>query len=137
MGMAPSQRTARPNDTLSGHTYWLHALLQTADYRPAHAIRCRSCKAAVTGRDHAFRLGASDQHSFINPHGLQYRVRCYRNAPGCDLHGRPTADHSWFHGYRWQLAFCCDCTEHLGWHYQRGEQDAFYALIITKLVSCD
>ena len=31
------------------------------------------------------------------------------------LHGRPTAQDTWFPGYHWQSASCAHCYTHLGW----------------------
>ena len=33
------------------------------------------------------------------------------------LHGDPSAEHSWFPGYRWTIATCGTCGVHMGWRF--------------------
>lgn len=97
-------------------------------------LLCRFCHAPVARARDAIRIGSNHYYHFINPHGIEFQIGCYRQAPGCDIRGNASEHHSWFPGFRWQLAVCGDCHEHLGWLYQRQEQDSFYGLIVDKLV---
>jgi len=113
---------------------WLPQWHDDAELPRHELILCRFCHAAITSQRQARVIGASHQHRFMNPSGLQFLVGCFQQAPGCDISGRATQEYCWFPGYAWQLAKCCDCGEHLGWFYQDGESDQFYGLIVDKLV---
>ncbi|MDZ7736583.1 MAG: cereblon family protein [Gammaproteobacteria bacterium] len=74
-------------------------------------------------------------HTCTNPHGIIYRIGCFSAAPGCSEVGPAFSEFSWFSGYRWQVAICGNCQEHLGWHFH-GEQ-SFYGLIHDRLSAAD
>lgn len=97
-------------------------------------LLCRFCHAPVARAGDALRIGPHHQYHFSNPYGIRFQVGCYRQAPGCDIHGEPTAADTWFRGYQWRLALCGDCHEHLGWYFQRDEQRDFFGLIVDKLI---
>ena len=101
--------------------------------RNAPLIRCQFCTAPVTRQSAQTAVDGAHRHRFTNPHGFRYTIVCYREAPGCALHGEPVAEFTWFPGYSWQLALCGSCQEHLGWYYQR-HQHFFYGLIADKLL---
>ena len=67
-------------------------------------------------------------HEAENPHGHRYRVRCFRRAGGLETTSNPSAEWSWFPGYRWESQACAGCGALAGWRFLR-EDDAFYALI--------
>jgi hypothetical protein len=96
-------------------------------------VLCRFCHAPITSLRDELVVGNRHQHQFTNPDGIHFTIGCFRQAPGCDIHGPAIVEYSWFDGYTWQLAQCTDCGEHLGWFYQSGERDQFYGLIIDKL----
>lgn len=96
-------------------------------------ILCRFCHAPVTSLNEEKIVSGVHRHYFINPYGTAYVVGCFSHAPGCDIRGTATVNHSWFPGFAWQLASCIDCGEHLGWFYQNGEQQQFFGLIADKL----
>jgi len=105
-----------------------------ADVDQGNKIRCRSCEHVISDERQRITVDNSHTHNRINPNGVEYYFQCFRAAPGCDTHGIATAEHTWFAGYRWQIVFCNNCGEHLGWYFQ-GEA-SFYGLIIARLV-CD
>ncbi|MDH4321940.1 MAG: cereblon family protein [Desulfobulbaceae bacterium] len=97
-------------------------------------IRCAACAASVTSEDQAIAVDHGHTHTFPNPHGLVFTIRCFATATGCLTHGAATPEFSWFAGYRWRLALCRECLTHLGWQYL-GNGDAFFGLIVAKLRS--
>ncbi len=96
-------------------------------------ILCRFCHAPVTSLHEEQVISGGHSHYFINPYGTAYVVGCFRQAPGCDIRGTATRNHSWFPGFAWQLASCTDCGEHLGWFYENSEREQFFGLIVDKL----
>jgi len=112
---------------------FLPDLQESAELPRADLILCRFCHAAITSQREQLEIGSGHQHRFINPHGLQFLIGCFRLAPGCDIAGLASNEYSWFQGHSWQSARCSDCGEHLGWFYQNGEAHQFFGLIVDKL----
>jgi hypothetical protein len=112
--------------------------LQEPDVLPQpeleQAICCAVCSQSVTARRHFLEVEGSHERTFRNPAGYSFHVLCFREAPGCRVQGRPTTEASWFAGTAWSFAFCQGCGQHLGWHYGRGEQPAFFGLVAPRLV---
>jgi hypothetical protein len=100
--------------------------------RHARPILCAACRAPVTTRADRTTMRGEHEHYVVNPHGYDFRVGCYRSAPGCLPVGEPSADFSWFPGFRWQIALCAACSTHLGWRFTGGNAP-FFALIIDRL----
>jgi hypothetical protein len=105
-----------------------------ADDDSGAPLRCAACGAAITDRRSAISVGESHEHTFVNPAGIIYRVRCFSAAPGCSEKGTFTAELSWFPGFGWRYAFCSSCEEHLGWVYRSAGGESFFGLIAEKLV---
>ncbi len=97
-------------------------------------IRCAACAASITSDDQAITVDNGHTHTFPNPHGLVFTIRCFATASGCSTHGAATPEFSWFVGYRWRIALCRECLAHLGWQYL-GAGDAFFGLIAARLRS--
>jgi hypothetical protein len=96
-------------------------------------IVCRVCGFPVCHPDSAITVAGAHRHTFANPHGIVFEIGCFRNAPGCARVGPATDDFTWFAGYRWRIAICAGCHEHLGWRFE-GTGDSFYGLILDRLV---
>lgn len=105
------------------------------DCDPESIICCRLCGAAITSQDEQIKIGLSHRHRFTNPAGITYGIACYQNAAGCSISEQPTEEQSWFGGYRWQLASCSECAEHLGWYYQNRQDRYFFGLIVDRLLA--
>lgn len=101
---------------------------------PEKVVRCRECGHAITRSREAIERGGGHEHTFRNPAGYSFHVVIYARAPGCVCAGRPTLEATWFPGFAWCFALCGECRHHLGWRYARGEQEAFFGLIATRLV---
>ncbi len=96
------------------------------------SLRCRLCSLEITSPQAAVSRRDSHQHTFCNPMGLVFELACYRQAPGCLVHGHPSNEFCWFEGYVWQYAACRRCHAHLGWYFTAGD-DAFFGLIRDRL----
>jgi hypothetical protein len=81
------------------------------------AYRCSFCNSMVTSSDRIISIDGSSGHCFTNPTGLRCEFRTFSSCPGALSYGHPTIEHSWFPEYRWSLALCRQCKNHLGWHY--------------------
>ena len=95
---------------------------------------CLSCHVLITNQDERVPIQGAHEHMCTNPHGLTFRVGCFRSARGCRHFGEATSEHTWFQGYRWRIALCAKCQTHLGWIFE-APVDGFYGLILDRLTS--
>ncbi len=96
-------------------------------------LLCSTCSAVITEQRHAFSINGGHEHTFFNPAGIAFEVRCFLLAPGCLVQGKASTDFSWFDGYRWQYATCGNCLTHLGWFFI-ARKHSFFSLICNKLL---
>jgi hypothetical protein len=94
-------------------------------------IRCRQCRAEVTRGALAVSRGGAHEHTFRNPAGYSWTVRCFRDA-SCTTAGAFTSEASWFAGCAWCYAHCASCSCHLGWWFV-GSAPSFVALIVPRI----
>lgn len=98
------------------------------------ALFCRFCGKQITELRFAIEMSDDHHHTFFNPAGIIYEIRCFSQAEGCVRHGPSTDEFSWFPGYTWRLALCSECFVHMGWYFSSGTL-GFYGLIGKNLVS--
>jgi hypothetical protein len=97
-------------------------------------IVCAACGQRVTREQDRLVVNGAHEHAFTNPHGIHYRIGCFRDAPGCSELGPATDEWTWFSGYRWRVAVCTSCGMHLGWTYHSlSDLDRFFGLILARL----
>lgn len=93
---------------------------------------CRQCGNRITSEASRITVNGSHTHAFFNPAGILFELGCFREAPGCSVHGEASPHFTWFAGYVWRLALCGRCAVHLGWQFE--DQDAtFFCLILSHL----
>lgn len=112
----------------------IEQIIENSTRGDGNLLLCRTCSNPITSESEKIAIGLSHDYRFTNPLGVTYSIGCYQNAPGCSLAGEPTADDSWFGGYRWQVALCAECQQHLGWYYQNDKLRFFFGLIPDRLV---
>lgn len=95
-------------------------------------ILCAHCGNPITHTRSLCDINGDSEHRCLNPAGIYFHIQCYLTAPGCMRLGPSTAEHCWFGGYHWQLAYCSQCQSHLGWHYN-GRIPNFFGLIKNRL----
>jgi hypothetical protein len=95
-------------------------------------VRCARCRAEVTTGALAVERGGAHQHTFRNPAGYSWTIRCFSDASGCTSAGAFTAEATWFAGYQWCFAVCATCGRHLGWWYV-GSGPSFVGLITSRI----
>ncbi len=95
-------------------------------------IRCAQCREVVTTAKLAVQRNGAHEHTFRNPAGYSWTIRCFRDAGGCTAAGAFTPEASWFAGYQWCYALCAGCARHLGWWFV-GSGPSFVALIAGRI----
>jgi hypothetical protein len=127
-------------------------LLQRTPQRPADSHRpdertapeddtgrilvCGSCLHAITTTGASIEMAGSHAHTFSNPHGLVFHIRCFAVAPGCVAASEASTYFSWFAGYAWKVAVCRGCAEHLGWLFL-SDDSRFHGLIADRLAETE
>ena len=72
-------------------------------------------------------------YSATNPGDIRFDVIRLSFKPSVIISSEPSAEHSWFPPYRWQMASCI-CGQHLGWSFLDDDlQNSFLGIIVTKL----
>jgi hypothetical protein len=98
-------------------------------------IVCAVCERAITSPRLATAVKGAHEHTFRNPQGVDFRIGCFTEAPGCSAAGEISSVWTWFPGMTWQPEICAACGEHLGWIYRRPASldPAFHGLILDRL----
>lgn len=109
----------------------LHEPASTGE-RTEPPLRCTTCLADITRPDAAIEINGAHSHTFLNPAGQVFRIRCFANAPGALPSGEESDYWTWFAGHRWQACLCRSCCEHLGWRFS-GAGAEFYGLIHERI----
>ena len=85
------------------------------------SLTCRRCGVAVAKMsDIVVVSDGGATGSYVNPGGVVHdmvTVRPRNAGRELRLHGDPSAEHSWFPGYRWTIATCGTCGVHVGWRF--------------------
>ena len=97
-------------------------------------LYCKHCGLQITTLRHAIEVNGQHHHTFFNPAGIIYEIRCFRAAPGCSRYGPESSEFTWFAGFTWQITICSACEVHLGWYFSSPHAD-FFGLIRKNLKS--
>jgi len=95
---------------------------------------CGHCGHPIAREADRIAVGGNLTHDCTNPHGMTFRIGCFRHARGCKTVGPSTDEFTWFAGYVWTVAVCRNCDSHLGWLF-RAVSDRFYGLILDRLAA--
>jgi hypothetical protein len=97
-------------------------------------ILCRDCLHPVTRPSDRIGVQGRHRHTFANPHGVVYEIGCFRSVLGCGVIGPASDEFTWFAGHYWRVCVCAACLVHLGWRFASTGGEAFYGLILDRLV---
>jgi hypothetical protein len=100
--------------------------------QPEKAILCATCDSPIARRSDILEVNGKHEHTFINPLGVIYRIRCFSAATGIDEVGEPSDEFTWFRGYCWRVAICRNCSNHIGWTFTSSSSQ-FYGLIAEQI----
>lgn len=100
--------------------------------RTVRIIYCVSCGTPLALASDAIIVAGQHEHSFINPEGYLYRIRCFAEVRNVLTLGEPSSKFSWFPGHTWVILQCVACCVHVGWQFDGGAA-RFYALIADKI----
>jgi hypothetical protein len=95
-------------------------------------IRCSACGHALTRARARVEVEGKHVHTFVNPAGFEYTIRCFGDAPGCTAAGEESTFWSWFRGFAWRMAACGGCAAHVGWSF-RKDTSVFWGLVVDRI----
>jgi hypothetical protein len=101
--------------------------------RAGRSILYAACDATITSLRHRITIQNKHEHRFMNPGGFLFLFGCFAEAIGCTIVGPGSSEYAWFPGYTWRFALCGACGQHLGWHFRKDGQEAFFGLILDRL----
>lgn len=95
---------------------------------------CAQCHTFVTRKAWSLPIDGRAEHFCVNPHGVEFRLLSFDQAPGAQARGPSSTEATWFAGYAWRVAVCCSCQAHLGWRFEGASGPArFFGLIHEAL----
>ena len=94
-------------------------------------LLCLACGGFLCRMDDGIVIDGKHDHTFANPHGIVFPIRCFSTVSGGRCQGPASAEFSWFRGCRWQILACGNCATHVGWRFS-GRLD-FFALISSRI----
>lgn len=107
---------------------------ETLDTEAPERLFCARCHRLITEGRWRMAIKGGHEHTVFNPAGAIYEILCFKEAPGVIARGTPSAEFTWFKGYRWRVAFCPGCASHLGWRFEgAGDPQVFFGLIANRL----
>jgi hypothetical protein len=95
-------------------------------------LRCMACGHAIVHERSRIDVDGKHVHTFVNPAGEEFTLRCFAEAPGCVGAGQESTFWTWFPGFAWRGALCAACGVHLGWSF-RSTTSGFWGLIVGRV----
>jgi hypothetical protein len=111
-------------------------LRESEQAEPASSVVCAACRSFVTWLRERIERDGTHTHTFLNPEGMVFRIRCFGSAPGALPVGERSDYWSWFPGFHWQACVCRACFEHLGWRYDCAGAH-FHGLIAERVLEVE
>jgi hypothetical protein len=105
---------------------------RASETREESWVRCSACGRALTPARARTDVEGQHVHTFVNPAGFEYTIRCFADAPGCTGAGEESTFWSWFRGFAWRMAACGGCGAHVGWSF-RKESSVFWGLVADRI----
>jgi cereblon len=110
-----SSSSAFPDDDIGRHS----------TPRTNISLSCSSCEAPLSTL--ASLVAISDEGAsggrYVNPAGQVHDLLTVADVVpnAVALEGEPSAEFSWFPGFKWTVAVCVRCRQHLGWQFTADE----------------
>lgn len=102
----------------------------TEKHSPRELVVCSNCGHVLADEADAMARNGKVVHTKTNPHGFVHTFRCFSEALGCSIVGKPERADSWFPQYTWRYLFCVECNSHVGWLFEG--LDYFYSLLVNN-----
>ncbi len=94
---------------------------------------CRQCKQQITQPGFYLNVQGRHEHTFANPSGIVFDIKCFSNARGYSFIGPSSAEFTWFSGHAWRIIICASCLAHLGWYFANDSGGGFFGFIADRI----
>ncbi|PAV63361.1 hypothetical protein WR25_16156 [Diploscapter pachys] len=82
------------------------------------SVVCVHCGSELCQLSHLINMNPEGTSGhFVNSHGYVHDMITVSEATSYSLQGNPTAEYSWFDGYKWTIMNCRGCHHHIGWRF--------------------
>jgi hypothetical protein len=98
---------------------------------PTTVIVCARCRTELTTRDQRLEIEGSHAHTFTNPAGETFHLRCFGEVRNLAALGKPETFFTWFAGHSWRIVVCASCATFLGWRFEGTS--VFHGLIHDRI----
>lgn len=94
---------------------------------------CRQCRQQITQPEFQFAVQGRHEHTFANPSGIVFDIKCFSNARGYSFIGPSSEEFTWFSGHSWRIIVCSSCMTHIGWYFAGSSGRGFFGFIADRL----
>jgi hypothetical protein len=111
-------------------------LLTEMKWMKTDTIFCLPCQQRIARVADLVKLHKEGVSAhYVNSHAVVHDVITLRYVNNIVVEGNPQPEHSWFDGYAWQIIYCSECGNHLGWKFSAAEDhySGFFGLRRTAI----
>ena len=94
---------------------------------------CRQCNQRITQPGFHLNVQGSHEHTFANPSGIVFDIKCFSNALGYSFIGPSSAEFTWFSGHSWRIIICSSCLTHIGWYFSNNSGEGFFGFVADRI----
>jgi len=95
---------------------------------------CRQCHQKLTQPGFHLNIDGRHEHTYANPSGIVFDIKCFSNAQGYSFIGPSSAEFTWFSGHSWRIVICAACLTHIGWYFTKDAGGGFFGFIADRIV---
>lgn len=94
---------------------------------------CKQCHQQITQPGFQLNIQGRHEHTFANPSGIVFDIKCFSNAQGFSFIGPPSEEFTWFSGHTWRIIICSSCLTHIGWYFVNSSGKGFFGFIADRI----
>ena len=95
---------------------------------------CNQCHQKITQPGFHLNVQGRHEHTYANPSGIVYNIKCFSNAQGYSFLGPASTEFTWFSGHSWRIIICAACLTHIGWYFKSNGGAIFFGFISDRLL---
>lgn len=97
---------------------WILELLNKSEL-----LVCYGCDTKICHKNDIFSMSQTGpQNNFVNAHGYNHDTLTVRGpCSSLILASGWSSEYSWFPPYKWRMAYCGQCSRHIGWCYKHPD----------------
>ncbi|XKL64111.1 hypothetical protein PGB90_004197 [Kerria lacca] len=81
-------------------------------------LKCITCRTTIGSCADIFAMSIEGPHgTYVNSEGCVHELITLKTVTNTFPSSDPETEYSWFPGYAWSVAYCCECHHHIGWMF--------------------